>query len=274
MEKKGIVNVIFLLSIVLAMTFSLCSCSKSENVLLSEFKAITKEDPTYTSLESAVSFMNVHSEKLSEEGASRLILAYEDFLLRFLEKNETIGQASGSELFIYTDNIDGISVNRVDYESLISKYGGYVGAELLELLSIKASETKEPAVKDSALQISYEALLERTLRVEDLLAAHSSEDFLKASATEYYKNYVTLLLSGNDYSPLFNYETGEFSPLARDAYENFIVEHPETITAGILTEYSAYLNSIKYTMDYMDATENKVFYDTCDYLIEKAGQSF
>lgn len=275
MEKKRIINVIFLLVIALSMTFSLSSCAKSENVLLSEFKAITEEEPTYIGLEKAVAFIDENSEKLTEEGTSRLILAYEDFLLRFLEKDQAeTGQVSEGELFIYTEHLGEDSFKKVDYEGIINKYGEHVSTVLLELLNIKALESKEPAIKDATLQIPYDALLQRALRTEELLNKHSSQDSLKESALGYYKNYLALLLSGSDNSPVFDYQTGEFSPLIMDTYEDFIVENPESISAEILLEYFSYLNSIKFTMDYMDATENKIFYDTCDYLINKAGQSF
>jgi len=81
-------------------------------------------------------------------------------------------------------------------------------------------------------------------------------------------------LAGSDKSPVFDYDTGMFSSEARDAFETFVIEQPETILAKTLTEYFSYLNNIKYTIDYMNATENKVFYDTCDYLINEAIKNF
>lgn len=275
MKKNRIVNVLFLLIIVLALIFSLCSCAKSEKALLSEFKMMTEIEPTSDGLEKAVAFINTNIVNVSEEAASRFVLAYEDFLLRFLAKDGIdVDQNSGMELYIYTEHEEGTTSKGVDYESIINKYGNQISAELIELLSIKASEAKEPAVKDATLQLSYEALLQRTLRTENLLSQHNQQDALNASALDYYKYDLFLLLAGSDNSPIFDYETGEFSPLAQEAYGNFIVENPETVLADILTEYFSYLNSTKYTMDYKSSTENKVFYDTCDYLINKATQSF
>jgi hypothetical protein len=275
MKRNAIINSILSLAIVLLLMFTLCSCEKTENALLSEFKAMTEEEPTYKNLGKAASFIDSNIANLSEEAGSRLILAYEDFLLRFLNNNEVEEhQFFGEELFIYTEYTEDSALKVVDYESIINKYAAQISSELIELLSIKTSETKEPAVIDATLQLTYEGLLQRALRTENLLAEHSNEDVLKASALEYYKNYLFLLLAGSDSSPVFDYDTGAFSPVAREAYENFIIEHPETVLANILTEYFAYLNNIKYTIDYMNATENKVFYDTCDYLINEAAQSF
>lgn len=274
MQKKAMISILLSLAIVLSLTLTLCSCEKTENALLAEFKAMTEEEPTYKNLEKAALFIDLNIANLSEEAGSRLILAYEDFLLRFLDSNEAEeNQFSGKEIFIYTEYTDETETKVVDYEAMIDQYSVQMNPELIELLNIKATEVKQPSVKDATLQLTYEELLERTLRTENLLIEHRSEDVLKASALEYYKEYVSLLLAGSDRSPVFDYDTGEFSAIAREAYENFMVENPQTVLAGILTEYFSYLNNIKYTIDYMNATDNKVFYDTCDYLINEAVQS-
>ncbi|NCU33338.1 MAG: hypothetical protein EOM23_10525 [Candidatus Moranbacteria bacterium] len=275
MKKKTVGHMLLFVIIAFSLGFALCSCEKTENALLSEFKAITDKEPTYTNLKQAASFIDSNIESLSQESSSRLILAYEDFLLKFLDdKDLDSHQFSGEELFIYTHYMEDTSVKVVDYKSLINTYGGQMSPELIELLSIKASESENPAVKDASLQLSYEALLQRALRTENLLEEHKSEDVLKASALEYYEMYLFLLLAGSDSSPVFDYDTGAFSPIAKEAYEDFMIEYPQTVLTSIFTEYFAYLNNIKYTIDYLNATENKVFYDTCDYLINKAEQSF
>lgn len=275
MKKTVTLNVILLLTLALALTFTLSSCKKTENALLLEFKTMTAAEPTYRGLEKAVSFMDANIDALPEESASRFVLAYEDFLLRFLKQgNIDVQETSGKEVFIYTEYEEGIASKVVDYQAMIEKYSEKISFELVELLNIKASEVKAPAMKDAALQITYEALLERTFRTENLLTQHGSEDALKTSALDYYKSYLFLLFAGSDNSPVFDYQTGEFSPDAKEAYETFMIAHPETVLASALTEYFAYLNSIKYTIDYTNATENKVFYDTCNYLIDEAAKSF
>lgn len=275
MKKKTIGQMLLLAIIVFLLGFTLCSCEKTENMLLSEFKAITDKEPTYKNLEEAASFIESNIESLSQESGSRLILAYEDFLLKFLDSSDLSStQFSGEELFIYTNYTEDASTKIVDYKAMIDTYGPQMSPELIELLNIKAAESESPSVKDATLQLSYDALLQRALRTENLLVEHKNEDVLKASALEYYEMYLFLLLAGSDSSPVFDYDTGAFSPIAREAYEDFMIENPQTVLTNVFTEYFAYLNNIKYTIDYLNATENKVFYDTCDYLINKAEQSF
>ncbi|NCB42343.1 MAG: hypothetical protein EOM59_06955 [Clostridia bacterium] len=275
MKRNIKIQAILLLAVTFLFIFALSSCKRTENALLSEFKAMTQAEPTYRGLEKAVSFIDSNISSVSEEAGTRLILAYEDFLLRFLQNEETgEDQISGAELFIYTQYAQGKELKIVDYEAIINTYTNYISSELTELLSIKEMEAKQPSLKDATIMITYEDLLQRALRTENLLAAHQSEDALNASTLEYYKNYLFLLLAGSDKSPVFDYDTGVFSSEARDAFEIFIIEQSETIIAKTLTEYFSYLNNIKYTIDYMNATENKVFYDTCNYLINEAIKNF
>lgn len=258
---------------VLVFAMSFFACQKTENALLSEFKDITETAPNLQGMNEAVSFMEINIAEVSEEGGSRMVLAYEDYMLRFLDENvEPVEQAIVEPLFFSISDKDGTMNLSIDYDSLLEAYGDYISVELKELLTIKAEEAAMPSTEDAQIKLTYPDLLERALRTETLLLQHKSEDSLRANAVEYYEDYLFLLLAGTDYSPLFDYTTGEFSPAAKEAYEDFIVANPDTVLASTLTEYFSYLNDIKFIIDYNDPTENKVFYDTCDYLIQDALQ--
>ena len=90
---------------------------------------------------------------------------------------------------------------------------------------------------------------------------------MRANTLDYYKDYLFLILAGSDSLPVFDRDTGEFLKEARTAYEQAMVEHPDSVLAEVLFEYFTYLHSIGFRIDYSDAIENKIFFDTCDYLI-------
>lgn len=256
------------------LSMSLAGCQKTESALLSEFKGMTETVPQWQGLGEAVSFMDLNIAGVSQEGASRLVLAYEDYLLRFLDENpQSVDAANALEVFLVDTSQNGQGTWTVDYAAMLGEYGDYISEELSDLLSIKAEEATAPSSEDSEIKLSYQDLLTRALRAETLIKQHTSQDALRANAMEYYEDYLFLLFAGADHSPLFDYATGEFSLAAKEAYEDFIVANPDTILASSLTEYFAYLNDIKFVIDYNDPTENKVFYDTCDYLIRGALQS-
>jgi hypothetical protein len=259
---------------VFIVSISLFGCQKSESALLSEFKGMTEAVPQWQGLGEAVSFMDLNIAGVSLEGASRMVLAYEDYLLRFLEESpQAVEAANAPAVFLIKRDQSDKGIWTVDYAAILGEYADFISEELSDLLSIKVEEAAAPSSQDSQIKLSYQDLLARALRAETLIKQHTSEDALRANAMEYYEDYLFLLFAGADFSPVFDYATGEFSPEAKEAYEDFIVANPDTVLASSLTEYFAYLNDIKFVIDYSDATENKVFYDTCDYLIRGALQS-
>lgn len=265
------------MAVILVAALVLCAggCGKTESGLLSEFKDMTEAAPTRQGLQDAVSFLDTSIEEVSEEGASRLVLAYEDYLLRYLSSNEPFdAEAPVADWFVIPPLPEESGPGQVDYQSLLERYGDRVSPELRELFVIKSLETSEPSTVDSQILRTYPDLLDRALKAETLLREHKSQDAVRANSLEYYKNYLFLLLAGSDLTPVFDYDTGVFSPEAQEAYEDFIAGHPDTVLAGVLTEYFGYLNSIGFQIDYSDPVESKVFYDTCDYLIEGALESF
>lgn len=258
-----------------ALVLSAGGCQKTESALLSEYKSMTEATPTEQGLTDAVSFIDTHIADVSEEGASRLVLAYEDYLLRFLEAGEAPDpEASVSDWFLIPASSEADPQRQVDYDALLDRYGDRVSPELRELFVIKSLETSEPSTVDAEILRTYPDLLDRALKAEKLLKEHQSEDAVRANSMEYYKNYLFLLLAGSDLTPVFDYDTGLFSPEAKEAYEDFIAAQPDTVLAGVLTEYFGYLNNVDFQIDYTDPVANKVFYDTCDYLIEEALESF
>ncbi len=68
---------------------------------------------------------------------------------------------------------------------------------------------------------------------------------------------------GTTNTPVFDYQTGEFSAQAKEAYEHVVKEHQDTILAWTLNQYFAYLEEIEYTLNYKDSTMSKLFFDTC-----------
>ncbi len=265
------------MAVVLMATLILCAggCGKSENSLLSEFKGMTETAPTQQGLKDAVSFIDTYIADVSEEGASRLVLAYEDYLLRYLSAGSLFDTAAPlSDWFVIPPLSEGSGPGQVDYQSILERYGDLVSPELRELFVIKSLETSEPSTVDSQILRTYPDILDRALKAETLLREHKSQDAVRTNSLEYYKNYLFLLLAGSDLTPVFDYDTGAFSPEAKEAYEDFIASHQDTVLAGVLTEYFGYLNSIGFQIDYADPVENKVFYDTCDYLIQRALESF
>jgi len=254
--------------LLIAFIVMLSGCQKTEKALLSEFRGITQGEPSAAGLSKAASFLELHVPAVSEMGASRLVLAYEDYALRLLgSDNEIDSQAPLDEWFLILRDQGKIAF---DYQALLDAYGTYVSEELQELLAIKCLEASDPVTDHAEIVQSYKDIIGRALKAEKLLKTHTNDDILRANTEQYYREYLFLLLAGSDHTPVFDYGTGQFSQDAKSVYEDFIHAEPDTVLADALVEYFSYLNSVNFVIDYEDAVENKIFFDTCNYITERA----
>jgi hypothetical protein len=236
--------------IALALVFT--GCQKTEKTLMSEFKSMTKSGPTAEGLTAAVSFLDRHI----------------DYALRYAQGEGPADQEAPLESWYLARGEDGEV--HIDYRAMLERFGAFISVELNELFTLKAEEFEDPSTGDAQIIRSYEDIIDRALKAEKLLQEHKNDDVLRANTLEYYRDYLFLLLAGSDRTPVFDYETGLFSHEARTVYEDFIAASPDTVLADALIEYFAYLNNVDFSIDYSDPVENKVFYNTCDYIIERA----
>ena len=88
----------------------------------------------------------------------------------------------------------------------------------------------------------------------------------------HFKYYMNILLIGTSSNPLFSYETGEFDENAEVMYTTVAQENPDTVTAWALNEFFTYLDSMGYSLNYKNAGESKIYYDTCTYIVNEAGK--
>jgi len=90
---------------------------------------------------------------------------------------------------------------------------------------------------------------------------------LQALATDWIRRLgqtdLDLIMMGTTNTPVFDYQTGEFSSQAKVSYEHVVNEHQDTTLAWALREYFAYLEKIDYAMNYKDSMKSKLFFDTC-----------
>lgn len=252
--------------IALALVFT--GCQKTEKTLMSEFKSMTQSEPTAAGLTAAVSFLDRHIESVTDVGASRLVLAYEDYALRYAQDESPADPEAPLESWYLARAEDGEV--HIDYRAMLERFGAFISVELNELFTLKVEEFEDPSTGDAQIIRSYEDIIDRALKAEKLLQEHKNDDVLRANTLEYYRDYLFLLLAGSDRTPVFDYETGIFSHEARAVYEDFIAASPDTVLADALIEYFTYLNNVDFSIDYSDPVENKVFFNTCDYIIERA----
>jgi 5'-deoxynucleotidase YfbR-like HD superfamily hydrolase len=231
---------LFLMSCVL----SSCGASASAKIT-DEFAAILNEPASEQNIEKAENFLKSNLATLNDEQMGEMLLLWEEYALNY-------------------DN------NSVDYARLVAEYAAEIPDYLTEMFEYKALEQERPIISDATLQIDSSELISRTLEVEEFIKTHRDDLMIRDDALWLYKRYVNAVLMGASNSPVFDFETHEFSRELLDLYDKAISEHSESTLAAVLTEYEGYLAELGYVLEYDQKEESAKFFETCSSLVSEA----
>jgi len=240
-KKLGVLITAYLL---VAGVFTGCVRQNPQDIA-ADFAEMLDSATTTNDIYEAESFLFENQRYLNEEQTGELLLHWEDQALR----------------------IDNTSV---DYTDIISKYEGSIPDYLQELFEFKNLEQNSPIVSGAALLVSWDELLNRTTKIENYITANLEHDLIKEDTLWLYRRYLNALLMGASNTPVFDYKTTEYSDELRLKFDAYIANYPDTVTSQIISEYTEYLESIGYSLDYEDNSESKKFFETCSRLVSKA----
>lgn len=261
-----------------------------------EFTTMTEGKITPRKLTEAKLFLDKNIKRLDEEYASHILVAYEDYALRFIntEADMTLvqqlvsvydkekGQVNEEKLVseelqelyesmqtaeIHLGIIRDTAELSLDYGALEEQYGKYVCKALSQMYKIKAREEQEPCIENATLLISWGDLAQRAYDVERLIQEYGTEHLITEDGRWMLETYVNFMLMGANNSPVFDYETTEFKTEAKVQYELFTEEHPDSAITWMLLQYFDYLEENDYTMNYKDSEASKKFFDMCSWLV-------
>ena len=270
----------------------LVGCGKSDEEIQTNFSKILSSKATPQTMEEAEDFAETYAKKLSKDGASVMVAQLEDYLIQyintarddvqvqtlaayfdkesgFLDKDK-IKDSVTKEFYESLQNVhiypvyfeDKVQL-RVDYGTLNETFSKVIDPALSELYEIDQMITDEPATQNATIQISYDELMDRAMAVEELIIKYPDNVWINDEVRWLYSTYLDLIMMGTTNTPVFDYQTGEFSSQAKVSYEHVVNEHQDTTLAWALREYFAYLEKIDYAMNYKDSMKSKLFFDTC-----------
>lgn len=296
MKLAGILISILLLGMAIFFGFGPNSANIDE-----EFTVMVSEKATSESLVLASDYLGKNIGKLNKDTATRLVMEYEDFMLKYINSdadwtvldqvmaywNEDLGVIEGdkikSEELLNTYNqlvtagfyflsSEGIPYPVINYTELLIKYEAKISSALIDLYKMKQMEADYPIAIDASLVISWGDLANRTLATEKFVQKYKKDYNTLEDGTFMYQNYINTLLVGVDNTPVFGALDNQFSSDVKEQYIAFINSNPDTVTAYILTEYITYLDSINYKLDYANEEQSKIYFDTCTWLVSEAGK--
>ncbi len=241
--KRSLTIILLLLLAIGALT----GCRPDQEKIQKDFIEILDKPASEETMKEASDFLDKYLPAMNEENADNMVHEYEHYILGFDQEG-------------------------IRYDDWIKKYEKYIDPTLTAFYQIMTEEQNFPMAEDTVLNLSWEALAERTYEIEQFIRENKDYSLIKEDLDWIYGNYMNALVMGTNGTPIFNYKTSVFSEDARTVYASFINKHPDSTTAWALTEYFTYLNSIQFTMDYKDKGSSKLFFDTCDWLVSEAGK--
>lgn len=126
-----------------------------------------------------------------------------------------------------------------DY-SAFKEFADRVNADIKAYIDIMAVESAQANVKDAAIVIGYQQLVNRALNQEKFLLKYTYSN-RKVQIAALFDSYRTLTFYGSNNTPLFSYEDKTMVPNARKAYEAILTwNQPDS---------SAYLTTLQKFMD-------------------------
>ena len=263
-SKRAVLLIVTLISFLI-----LTGCGADKEEIQTEFAAlISQEHITSEDIRKTAEFLDENISKLKEEEATVMVVAYEEYINRYI--NEYDDQATLQSLVVYfdydkgfidTEKIEASELKafyedikygclmikyyeealalKVDYIKLLEKYGEYISESIYRLYELNAEIIESPMAKNASLLISWEELLDRAFKAENLLKDYPEDEIIKENVMWLYKSYLNSLLMGATNTPIFDYSTHEFSEDAKQAYISFISSQPDSTITWMLKEYFA-----------------------------------
>ena len=192
-------------------------------------------------------------------------------------------------LYLYT-NTARMIVEEEDekLEGLLERYGNRLTDMMRTFMELELEEIQDPVSAmpsekgsdgSSGEEMFFREAMERALKVEALVRENretissKTYEYLKPTVTWQYEYYINYMLLGTADAPVFGTEDHLFKETAKAIYTELAQAEPDTTTAWAVNEYFNYLESVDFRLDYkQDADAAKVYYDTCSYIVDKAGK--
>lgn len=164
--------------------------------------------------------------------------------IRDNELKTIVDEAVGNGYKVET--AEGIFFPVIDYD-FYDRYHQAVTHDLAAYLEIMAVESEQTPVKDAALMISWEEILNRALRQEEFIKEYGSSTQVGA-VEELLKRYVTFALFGCNNTPLFSYDTKEIALEAKEAFLNHFWDEERGSFSALIKEYLEVLEENGYRL--------------------------
>lgn len=287
-----------ILIIVFAIMWVFSACGENGTDILGDFKDLMEQPVSSDNAVEASLFLDEKIDSVDKEVAMQMVAMYRDYLYDYIlaQKDKTRLQ----EVSVYFDKETGLFDEekiknsshgeyyeklqvaglmfcpceesltlKIDYGNLLERFDKYLSESMKNFYELEQLVAEKPATENAKLVISWKELIGRAYMAEEIITSFPEDEIIKKDVLWVYKRYMGIILMGTTNTPIFDYETKEFSENALKAYRDFMKEEPEAVLTWVLGNHIEYLNSINLKVDFNDQESGKAFLDNCDLLISE-----
>ena len=139
------------------------------------------------------------------------------------------------------------------YDYCYNLFKKKVSPALEEYLRILSIDKHEQFDEDAALLVSFDEVYKRVIVWEDFINKYHGF-VLHKEAKDNFNTYLTILLTGEENTPAFDYENGTLMPDLKTLFEKIISKDEGRRSTKIISEYFNYLKGLKFKQP--ENTEN------------------
>lgn len=224
----------------------------------------------------------LNDNDLSEEEADTLMEMFESYLEALAinatkELNNTFDTVSDFQVFIDSLTSQAASYKKYGIELFMSEgivdydispifttqtFAYYLSDFEKEMAGLYQTEIENPSLNDAALIVSYQEICNRLLKC-DIIKSNCDNEMKMEEIDNYRNMYLSILVSGVDNSPAYDWETGILQNEIKDAINNYIAEFPTMESSAFLKKFI----DIMEQSGYKETEESKKLID--NYLYNK-----
>lgn len=127
-----------------------------------------------------------------------------------------------------------------DLNYIIKNYSKYMSEELKDIVNFRNDENLKPLYSTVSNQIDLDLLIERELKVENMLNKYGDKGYVKQWKT--YQAYYMDNLFGKNHGLFFTSDKKKITAYAMDKYKEIVEKHPDTAIGKNTKGYLDLLN--------------------------------
>lgn len=235
--------------------------------IISDFNRFAKEADNPSDVKER---LDLFMENTDTEHSDILVREYLDYLAQVLASSKAYEKESMEKAGFKFISSEGLEQMVIDYH-FMDAYSEKLSPEMIDFKEFMVLNSDQPWAVDGSLVITHSQLADRIVLGEKFLTSYPGSAVREPVQTQY-RYYLRSFLAGVDNTPLVPNDTDTVDMEFIRAFEDFLENYPELISAesvkALLSELEA--NDYQVPYRYGDTDKKAAFHSRIDQLVDAA----